>query len=47
MNPATGLGSVIGVIGGYEQGGYSADVSYAARFGASTEALYKIAVSKS
>jgi hypothetical protein len=38
---------VIGVIGGYEQGGYPADVSYAARFGAGTAALYKIAVSKS
>jgi V8-like Glu-specific endopeptidase len=47
VNPATGLGTVIGVIGGYEQGGYSADVSYAARFGAGTAALYKIAVSKS
>ncbi len=47
VNPATGLGTVIGVIGGYELGGYSADVSYAARFGASTAALYKIAVSRS
>jgi V8-like Glu-specific endopeptidase len=47
VNPATGLGTVIGVIGGYEQGGYSADVSYAARFGARVAALYKIAVSKS
>jgi V8-like Glu-specific endopeptidase len=47
VDPATGLGTVIGVIGGYEQGGYSADVSYAARFGASAAALYKIAVSRS
>jgi len=47
VNPVTGLGTVIGVIGGYEQGGYYADVSYATRFGASTAALYKIAVSKS
>jgi hypothetical protein len=47
VNPATGLGTAIGVIGGYEQGGYSADVSYAARFGASAAALYKIAVSRS
>jgi V8-like Glu-specific endopeptidase len=43
VNPATGLGTVIGVIGGYEQGGYTPEVSYAARFGAGTAALYKAA----
>ena len=47
IGPSTGLGTVIGVIGGYEQGGYTASVSYAARFGASTAALYKIAISES
>lgn len=47
VNPATGLGAVIGVIGGYEQGGYTADVSYAARFAANAAALYKVAISES
>lgn len=36
-------GSVIGVIGGYEQGGDDPDVSYSVRFGATTEALYRLA----
>ena len=47
VSPSTGLGTVVGVIGGYEQGGYTSDVSYAARFGARTAALYKMAISKS
>jgi V8-like Glu-specific endopeptidase len=47
VSPSTGLGTVIGVIGGYEQGGYTPDVSYAARFGANVAALYKVAVSES
>jgi len=36
-----GLGTVVGVIGGYEEGGYSESVSYAAKFGARTLALYE------
>jgi V8-like Glu-specific endopeptidase len=44
VNPATGLGTIIGVIGGYEQGGYYAAVSYAARFGASAATLYQAAL---
>ena len=47
VSPSTGLGTVIGVIGGYEQGGYTREVSYAARFGASVAALYKVAISES
>ncbi len=47
VDPATGLGTVIGVIGGYEQGGYTSDVSYAARFAAGAAALYKVAISES
>jgi V8-like Glu-specific endopeptidase len=43
VDPATGLGTVIGVIGGYEQGGYTPSVSYAARFGAFVADLYKTA----
>jgi V8-like Glu-specific endopeptidase len=47
VNPSTGLGTVIGVIGGYEQGGYVAWVSYAARFGANVAALYQEAIRES
>jgi hypothetical protein len=44
VNPTTGLGTVIGVIGGYQQGGDIASVSYAARFGALVADLYKTAI---
>jgi V8-like Glu-specific endopeptidase len=36
--------TVIGVIGGYQQGGDSPDISYSAAFGPSVQALYDIAV---
>jgi V8-like Glu-specific endopeptidase len=42
---ATGDSTVIGVIGGYQQGGGSPDISYAATFGENAQALYGIAVS--
>jgi hypothetical protein len=38
---ASGQGTVIGVIGGYEQGGDTSEVSYAAAFGAAVKALYQ------
>jgi V8-like Glu-specific endopeptidase len=38
--------TVIGVIGGYQQGGDSADVSYAAAFGSNVQALYDVAVAQ-
>ena len=41
---ATGLGTVIGVIGGYQQGGNTPSVSYSARFGRAVRALYEAAV---
>ena len=41
---ATRLGTVIGVIGGYEQGGDLASVSYSPRFGRAVRSLYKTAV---
>jgi V8-like Glu-specific endopeptidase len=44
VNPATGDGLVIGVIGGYQQGGNSPDVSYTAVFGKNVLALYETAV---
>jgi V8-like Glu-specific endopeptidase len=39
----SGRGTVVGVIGGYEQGGNTPDVSYAATFGAAVTALYQTA----
>jgi hypothetical protein len=47
LDPATGDGTVIGVLGGYQQGGDSADVSYAATFGQNVQTLYDTAVSQS
>jgi V8-like Glu-specific endopeptidase len=44
VNPATGQGTLIGVIGGYEQGGNTPQVSYSAVLGPSVAALYKAAV---
>ena len=41
---ATGRGTVIGVIGGYEQGGDLASVSYSPRFGRAVRDLYRSAV---
>ncbi|MFE9451751.1 trypsin-like serine peptidase [Streptomyces sp. NPDC006739] len=40
-----GSGMVIGVIGGYQQGGDTADVSYSVAFGPNVKALYRHAVS--
>ena len=44
LDPRTGRGAVIGVIGGYEQGGLTPQVSYSAMFGANVMALYELAV---
>jgi V8-like Glu-specific endopeptidase len=44
VNQATGQGTVIGVIGGYQQGGDTPDVSYSAVLSASAAALYQTAV---
>jgi V8-like Glu-specific endopeptidase len=41
----TGLGSVIGVIGGFQQGGNTPSISYSSKFRANVLALYKIATS--
>ena len=43
--PAAGLDTVIGVIGGYQLGGETPSVSYAARFGGQLGALYQQALS--
>ncbi|HLI42080.1 MAG TPA: serine protease [Streptosporangiaceae bacterium] len=44
VSVSTGQGTVIGVIGGYEQGGDVPQVSYSAMFGANVAALYQAAV---
>jgi len=44
VDQATGQGLVIGVIGGYQQGGNTPQVSYSAVLGANAAALYKQAV---
>jgi V8-like Glu-specific endopeptidase len=45
ISPATGDGWVIGVIGGYQQGGDTPDISYSPRFYAAVQSLYLTAVS--
>jgi V8-like Glu-specific endopeptidase len=42
---SAGTGTVIGVIGGYERGGYLPAVSYSPRFGRAVENLYRTAIS--
>ncbi len=44
VDPKSGLGTVIGVIGGYEQGGDTDAVSYAAVFGPNVVTLYQTAI---
>jgi len=43
----SGRGTVMGVIGGYQQGGATADVSYSARLTTRAQALYRLAVAAS
>jgi V8-like Glu-specific endopeptidase len=47
VDPRTGLGTAIGVIGGYQEGGDTNSVSYADRLGASVAAIYKVAAGRS
>lgn len=44
INALTGTGTIAGVVGGYQQGGYTPDVSYSPIFGANVQALYRSAV---
>jgi len=43
-DPTTGTGSLVGVIGGYEAGGDTPDVSYSPLFGSDVRALYDQAI---
>jgi V8-like Glu-specific endopeptidase len=47
VSATTGQGTVIGVIGGYEQGGDTPSVSYSAAFGTAVAGLYRTAVADS
>jgi V8-like Glu-specific endopeptidase len=47
VNPATGDGWVIGVIGGYQEGGDTPNISYSPRFFSAIEDLYETAVAAS
>lgn len=44
VDSSTGQGTVIGVIGGFEEGGDIASVSYSPRFGSAVQSLYQTAV---
>ncbi|MBR7833861.1 trypsin-like peptidase domain-containing protein [Actinospica durhamensis] len=44
VDAQTGLGTVDGVIGGYQAGGNTADISYSMRFNEAVESLYQQAV---
>jgi V8-like Glu-specific endopeptidase len=44
VNPATGQGMVVGVIGGYDQGGFTPAVSYSSQFSANVASLYATAI---
>jgi hypothetical protein len=46
VDPSTGRGTVVGVIGGYQTGGNDPDVSYSISFGDDVRALYRTAVAK-
>ncbi|HEY0805369.1 MAG TPA: trypsin-like serine protease [Pseudonocardiaceae bacterium] len=47
VDPATGLGVVVGVIGGYQTGGYTSDTSYSSYFDDDIQHLYDTAVATS
>lgn len=44
VDPATGDGEIIGVIGGYQQGGYSSAITYSTEFLDNVAALYEQAI---
>ncbi|MGE5292176.1 MAG: trypsin-like serine peptidase [Micromonosporaceae bacterium] len=46
VSPTTGDGLVVGVVGGYEEGGYTPEISYSPMFGRNVAALYKTAVAR-
>jgi V8-like Glu-specific endopeptidase len=47
VNPVSGQGTVIGIIGGLDQGGYTPSVSYSIEFASNVDTLYQKAISGS
>ena len=45
FNPRTRTGTIVGVIGGYQQGGDTPSISYSAYFGSGVQQLYEQAIS--
>jgi hypothetical protein len=45
FNPRSRTGTIVGVIGGYHQGGDTPSVSYSAYFGSGVQQLYEQAIS--
>jgi hypothetical protein len=43
-DPGTRTGTIVGVIGGYEEGGDTSSVSYSAYFGSAVQKLYQQAI---
>jgi V8-like Glu-specific endopeptidase len=46
VNPQTRTGTIVGVIGGYQEGGDTPSVSYSAYFGSAVRQLYEQAITK-
>lgn len=46
VDPVTGDGTVVGVIGGYQRGGDLPQISYSATFGQNVAALYRTAIAQ-
>ena len=44
LDPGTRTGTIVGVIGGYEEGGDTSSVSYSAYFGSAVQKLYQQAI---
>ena len=44
LDPDTRTGTIVGVIGGYQEGGDSSSVSYSAYFGSAVQKLYQQAI---
>jgi hypothetical protein len=46
INPRTGLGTIVGLIGGYQQGGISPSLSYSSPFGEVIHRLYRSVIAR-
>jgi hypothetical protein len=46
VSKKSGMGTIVGVIGGYQQGGNTPDVSYSSPFGSAVMSLYRKLIQK-